>query len=128
MWITWGAKLMALWSHHHNWHVHNCKCSNTLIFFFSFSPLPRRYFSFSLFTMFSTILPLVFFSPLGYSLNSYWFNFFFIISRPITWVVRRRTYEAFQPSMHVNNIQVGRQSFLVILQSFHHVFYLSFSK
>jgi hypothetical protein len=38
--------------------------------------------------------------------------------------VTRQTYEAFQPSMHVNNIQVGRQRFLVILQSFHHVFYL----
>ncbi len=65
-----------------------------------------------------------FFSQLGYSLNFYWFNFFFVISSPITWVVTRQTYEAFQPSMHVNNIQVGRQRFLVILQSFHHVFYL----
>jgi hypothetical protein len=38
--------------------------------------------------------------------------------------MKRQTYEVFQPSMHVNNIQVGRQRFLVILQSFHHVFYL----
>ncbi len=36
-----------------------------------------------------------------------------------------QTYKAFQSSMHVNDIQIDRQRFYIILQSFHHFFFHS---
>jgi hypothetical protein len=54
--------------------------------------------------MLSIMLPLVFFFfQLDFSMNSYKFNFY-TISRARPWVAKSHTYEAFQPSMHVNDI------------------------
>ncbi len=93
--------------------------------FLFFFPLPC-YLSFnSLFTILSTMLSLIFFFQLGLSLNSYCFNLFCNISRVRIWVARSWTYVASQPTMHVIGIQIIRQGFLVILQSFHCYLFLS---
>jgi len=39
--------------------------------------------------------------------------------------VRNQAYEASQPSMHVNDIQVNKQIFFVIFQSLQHALFLS---
>jgi hypothetical protein len=37
--------------------------------------------------------------------------------------MKSQTCETSQPLMHVNGIQINKQGFLVILQSFHHALY-----
>jgi hypothetical protein len=122
MWITQRANLMELWNHHHTQHS-NLKVFK-YIFIFIFFPLPC-YISFnSLFTILSTMSSLIFFFQLGLSLNSYCFNLFCNISRVRIWVARSWNNVASQPTMHVIGIQIIRQGFLVIRQSFHRYFFL----
>ncbi len=105
MWITWSS--LSLWSFEViiTCATHICKCLNTLLFSLVFFLLPC-YLSFSLSTMFSIMLPLVFFFQLSVSLNSWWFNFSSTISRTRTWVIKSQFYKASQPSMHANDIQL----------------------
>jgi hypothetical protein len=114
---TW-AKLMEFGSHHHTHHSHL-----QVLKYFCLPPPPLLCYRLFYSTMLFTMLALVFFLKLGLPLNFCWFNFFFTISKIWTLEVNNQTCEAFQPSMHVNDIQVNKQGFFVILQ---HVFFSFF--